>query len=186
MTHFEYLSVAVSIVLSISVAQLVVRLRDVLARDRRYWVHALWVAETLWLHVGVWWGYWQFHALETWNLGVFALVILGPALILFASSTLVTASEDLGPTWEDRFLQIRRWFFAARAGMVLQINVLLWLVSEFPVLYWTRGLGLLRLLGFAAAAYSPSRRVQAAVVVFDCSVVVLVIGIHNFWGPAAP
>ena len=43
MTQFEYVSVAVALVYSFAVARIVSALPAILAPDRRYWVHALWV-----------------------------------------------------------------------------------------------------------------------------------------------
>ena len=58
MDIFEYLSVAISIVLAMGLATLLRALRDVLAPARRYWVHALWVLQVAFLHVQLWWAYW--------------------------------------------------------------------------------------------------------------------------------
>ena len=42
MTQFEYVTVAVSMILALSFARLLGALGHVLAPGRRYWIHALW------------------------------------------------------------------------------------------------------------------------------------------------
>ena len=53
MTHFEYIAVAISIVLSFAVLRLLDALPHVAAREKRYSIQALWVAMLLfwWLSV---------------------------------------------------------------------------------------------------------------------------------------
>jgi hypothetical protein len=70
-TLFEYLSVATSIVLSISAAQLITILRAVLRPGRRYWVHTLWTVLALFGHLVIWWEFWGYRDVASWNLPQF-------------------------------------------------------------------------------------------------------------------
>ena len=51
MTQFEFISVAVSIVLALSMARLLTAVPHFLATGRRYWVHGLWAAVLLSMHL---------------------------------------------------------------------------------------------------------------------------------------
>jgi hypothetical protein len=129
-TLFEYLSVAISIVLSLSAAQLLGNLREVFDPTRRYWVHALWVVQTLWLHVLYWWSMWAYRDIESWNLFSFAFVLVVPALLFLASSALVPSYATSVPSWEDHFFTVRRWYFAARSLLVVFAGLRSWLFLD--------------------------------------------------------
>ena len=111
MTLFEYLSVATSIVLSLSVAQVLGNLRAVFQSGTRYWVHALWTVTVLVLHVLVWWIFWAYRSVESWNLATFALVLLNPGILFVASNTLVNREPNV-KSWAEHYSSIRRPFFA--------------------------------------------------------------------------
>ena len=108
MTLFEYLSVAVSIVLSLSVAQILARIRSVFANGRRYWVHATWTLLTLFTHVMLWWEFWGYHDVERWTLARFFLVLVNPGLLFIASNALVSPDREPDESWEDYFFSNRR------------------------------------------------------------------------------
>ena len=108
MSLFEYLSVAISVMLSLSAAQLFTNLRSVFDPPRRYWVHAVYVAQMLFLHLMNWWGFWGYREIETWNLGSFSFVLLGPALIFVCSSALVAAPTSTESSWEQHFERTRQ------------------------------------------------------------------------------
>ena len=130
MTLFEYLSVAISIVLSLSAAQLLGNLREVFDPARRYWVHALWVLQTLWLHVLYWWSMWAYREVESWNLLSFAFVLLVPALLFMSSSALVPSYATSVSSWDDHFFKVRRWYFAARSLLVVFAGLRSWLLLD--------------------------------------------------------
>ena len=111
MTLFEYLSVAISIVLSLSAAQILVNLRAVLDPARRYWVQILWVVILLYVHLLLWWGFWAYRDVESWNLAMFSLVLLNPGLLFVSSTTLVVDASKSDRNWEQHFFDVRRSFF---------------------------------------------------------------------------
>lgn len=135
MTLFEYLSVAVSIVLSLSAAQILSTLRVVMRADRRYWVHVFWVAFVLYSHLIIWWEFWAFREVS-WTLGTFALVLVNPGLLFVASNTLVYSDTAEDGSWEDHFYAVHRSFFPTYGVLilvsVLRDDVLLGASVEFP------------------------------------------------------
>jgi hypothetical protein len=56
MTLFEYVTVAVSIVLSFGVVRLLDGLRAAALPECRYWVHLAWIPTKLLNHALYWWG----------------------------------------------------------------------------------------------------------------------------------
>ena len=75
MTLFEYLAVAVAVVLSFGAIRLLDGLPHVLARDRRHWVHTIWVVNVLWLHAQFWWVFWSYSGDVAWNYPKFLLAL---------------------------------------------------------------------------------------------------------------
>jgi hypothetical protein len=67
MTLFEYIAVAVSIVLSFGAVHLLDGLPQALDRARSLWPQTLLVINLLWLHVHFWWVFWSYHRVETWK-----------------------------------------------------------------------------------------------------------------------
>jgi hypothetical protein len=178
-TLFEYLSVAVSIVLSLSAAQILVNLRAVFDPARRYWVHALWVVMALFVHLLVWWGFWAYRVVESWNLATFSLVLLNPGILFVASTTLVHNAAKLDRSWEQHFFDIRRSFFVI-FGMIPAGSVLRdWILFDTPVMTWFHLPELLMtaicIVGWASA----NRRIQSILVL--ASMVVLATFTSSIW-----
>ncbi len=97
--------------LSLSVAQVLGNLRAVFHSGTRYWVHALWTVLVLILHLLVWWAFWAYRVVESWNLATFALVLLNPGILFVASNTLVSREPNV-ESWTEHYFAIRRPFFA--------------------------------------------------------------------------
>ena len=179
MTLFEFLSVAISIVLALSAAQLLGNLREVFDPARRYWVHALWVVHLLLVHVVGWWGLWAYRDLESWNLGLFALFLVIPGLIFVCSNTLVASRHGDMTSWEQHFFSVRKWFFVAR-GLIGVVSALRsWLLLGIPMLDLWRLPSLLMLILCAVGFTSTSRRVHGVIVVIG--MIRLILGTGYLW-----
>ena len=121
MTHFEFISVAVSIVLALSAARLLTALPHVLAPGRRYWVHALWSVTLLSMHLGFWWAIWIYREIDPWTFRSFAAVMLTPGLMYLTVSTLVSDSPTSIESWRTHFHTRHRTFFSLYLATVLSI-----------------------------------------------------------------
>ena len=121
MTQFEFISVAVSIVLALSAARLLGALPHLLAPGRRYWVHALWAANLLPMHLGFWWAIWNYREIDPWTFRGFAAVMLTPALLYLAVSTLVSDSPAAIESWRTHFYARHRIFFSLYFAVYLSI-----------------------------------------------------------------
>jgi hypothetical protein len=115
MSAFDYLTVLVSIVLGLAIANVLARLAVVItARERVdfYWPAVAWALWLFFISVQHWWAEWGVRHTTEWNFGTFWLQLLTP-VVLFMLSTLVLPERqddgkiDLG-VWYFRNL---RWFF---------------------------------------------------------------------------
>ena len=133
MTLFEFLSVAISIVLALSAGQLLTNFREIFDPGRRFWTHAMWVVHLLIMHVLVWWSLWAFREVP-WNLATFFLILLPPATLFVCSSTLVPNNASNVTSWKEHFFQVRGWFFAARSLFIVTAGFRSWFLLDKPVL----------------------------------------------------
>lgn len=111
MTQFEFISVAVSIVLALSLARLLTAVPHLLAPGRRYWVHGLWAGTLLPIHLGFWWAMWAYREVDPWTFRGFAAVMLTPTLLYLTVTILVSDDPGSVESWRDRFYARRRAFF---------------------------------------------------------------------------
>jgi hypothetical protein len=121
MTHFEFISVGVSIVLALSAARLLAALPHVLAPGRRYWIQALWCLTLLFAHMDFWWTIWAYREVDPWTFTGFAVVMLTPALLFLTVSTLVSDSPTTIESWRTHFYARRRVFFSLYLATVCSI-----------------------------------------------------------------
>ena len=112
MTQFEFISVAVSIVLALSMARLLSAVPHLLAPDRRYWVACLWAASLLPIHLGFWWAIWAYREVDAWTFRGFAAVMLTPVLLFLTVTILVSDSPGTVESWRERFYSRHRVFFS--------------------------------------------------------------------------
>ena len=162
MTLFEFLTVAISIVLALSAGQLLTNIREVFDPTRRYWVHALWVIHLLFVHVLIWWSFWAYRDVESWNLATFAVALLPPGLVFVCTSTLVPSYASTVASWEAHFFEVRRWFFAARSLFVIFAGFRTWLLLDKPILESPTPVSGPILLLCIAGFLFPDRRFQGA------------------------
>jgi hypothetical protein len=120
-TQFEFISVAVSIVLGLSAARLLTALPHLLAPDRRYWVHALWWLVLLSMHLGFWWAIWVYREIDPWSFRGFVAIMLTPGLLFLAVNALVSDSPGSVQSWRTHYYARHRAFLSLLIATVLSI-----------------------------------------------------------------
>ena len=174
MTLFEFISVAVSIVLALSAGQILLNLREVFDPTRRYWVHAVWVTQVLIIHVLVLWSLWAYRDIQSWNLATF-IIILVPAGILFVmTSALVPNSSSTVTSWESHFFEVRRWYFAARILFIIGAGFRSWFILDKPILESPTPVSLLVAVLCIAGFVIANRRFQSVLAVVTSVLLALV------------
>ena len=113
MTLFEYLTVAISIVLSMSIVRALENVGDVVDPARRDRVHVIWFLAKGFSPALTWWSIWGLHDQTTWNYFAFLLCLTGPVVLFFQITTLTTREPDEVPDWGEHFMAVRRRFFGA-------------------------------------------------------------------------
>lgn len=166
MSTFEFFSVALTFVLGLGVARLLVGGLYVFRNRRRYasdWVPVAWAAIIFLLQIQYWWSIFELEALvEIWTQQIF-LTLLTLTLLLFVAGALVLPSSDEHALDDltDYFQENGRWAMVAvsvySVGTVIA-NWLLFGASPFSVAgLAVVGAALLPIAAFVA----PSRSVRA-------------------------
>jgi hypothetical protein len=113
MTAFDYLSVLISIVLGLAIANVLTRLAGVVTARARvdfYWPPLAWGIWLFFISVQHWWAQWGERYTRTWTFGTFWLAMLVPVDLFLLSSLVLPSSEeklDLG----EWYFRNRAWFF---------------------------------------------------------------------------
>lgn len=111
MSLFEYLTVAISIVLSMSIVRSLEAVGDVLDPARRDRIHLIWFLVKAFEPALVWWSIWGLQDEASWTYPSFLLCLSGPVLLFFQITTLTTREPDDVADWGTHFMAARRRFF---------------------------------------------------------------------------
>jgi hypothetical protein len=108
MSLFEYLAVAISIVLGFSLTHLLGSVPSVFGTSRRYSVHAVFFVFLVLLHPQLWWALWDLHDDSSWTLLTFFYTLMGPALLYLTATSLIPADRSFSERWDVHFESARR------------------------------------------------------------------------------
>jgi hypothetical protein len=167
MSRFEYLSVLVSIVIALGIAEVTISWGRLLQRRREVtfsWLHAYWSLFTLFLMVQLWWGFWNFRTVEVWSFGALLAVVTESITLVLCALLLVPRVQDVDATLDLRrvYADNARPFFLLGASLIAQLTLVDWIILDTPLLDPEN---LSRLPGIAIAlalAWTDDRRLHAA------------------------
>jgi hypothetical protein len=111
MSQFEYVAVAVSLVLSFGAVRILNGLSYVLNGEHRYWVHTLWVLVSLSNFAVSWWAFWAASDVPSWHLGSFLLALTYPGLLYVGAALLIPGDASKVTEWRSHFYEVRRPLF---------------------------------------------------------------------------
>ena len=133
------------------------------------------------VHLGFWWAIWIYREVDPWTFRGFATVMLTPALLYLAASTLVSDSPATVESWRTHFYARHRIFFSLFLATTLSIPF-----RQFTVLgdagapYVEGALGIptliaagLGLLIFPVGIVATSERIHALLVVITAGIFVV-------------
>jgi hypothetical protein len=116
MSAFDYLTVLISIVLGLAIANVLTRVAGVITARQRvdfYWPPVAWAIWLFFISAQHWWAEWGLRHTQQWSFGIFWLQLLTP-VDLFLLSALVLPERDPDGRLDlgEWYFQNRRWFFA--------------------------------------------------------------------------
>lgn len=166
MTIFEYLSVAVSIVLSLAAVRLIGGLPYAATTPQRYWVHLGYVILVSAHIVLVWWNNWAYRKVDDWVFSSFLLFLLVPGTLYFMSATLIPDAPATINSWREHFFKIHRRFFLAYLLLFGLFTLSNWLLLEVPIVHPQRLVHALGVIACILGAFSDSPRLHQVLVFF--------------------
>lgn len=123
MDEFGYLAVILSIILGLSVTQLLQGLSQVInARDRVriYWPAIGWALLLLVIDVQAWWSMFGYRGRHAWTFLQFAILLLETILLyLLAALALPTISAEGTVDLRENYFRHARWFFGSFVAVLL-------------------------------------------------------------------
>jgi hypothetical protein len=165
MTLFEYISVAISIIIALAIAEGLRGLRSALDSSRRYVIHAMWIFIKLANPIFYWWTIWGLKEFpEYWNMGTFTYILIMPSIMYLQLHSLVSSNPDQVKDWREHFSNQRKWFFglntllAAMAGFNFTNLFISAPPNALPIIAYTL-IGVLSIAGFI----SHNRRLHAVI-----------------------
>lgn len=112
MSLFEYLMVMVSIILGLSITQVLRGLSKIARSRKRSVVVTIYAVFLFGLHVQVWWALWDLSVVPEWNFVFFLLLISIPS-VLFATTELLFPMATTAETdWNAHYESVRKWFLS--------------------------------------------------------------------------
>ncbi|NIV18328.1 MAG: hypothetical protein GWN47_07905 [Woeseiaceae bacterium] len=159
MSIFEFLTVAISIVLALGLSLLISSIPHVFDPKKRDWLHSFIFLLLIFSHVVVWWRVWMLNSVSSWNIIQFMILIGSPLSLYLAATALVSTTPHRIDDWKAYFSDRSQWFFAAFAATIffgiLRSYYILGVMPE----WW----GFLALAVNSGAALSKSREIHIAV-----------------------
>jgi hypothetical protein len=122
-THFEYISVALSIVLALSIARCLDAVAAAFDPRRRYWVHFTWLMVKLANPIVFWWSMWEFRESQDWTFFSFLRAMLVVGTLYLQVNTLVTTRPDSVSDWRSHYYTKHRLFFGANIFLLCQLFI---------------------------------------------------------------
>ena len=184
MTLFEYLSVAVSILLSMGMVHILSRIKGVLEGGRSYWIHTIHVWLILLLHPVYWWMFWGYRDVA-WTLPFFLLALVPPSMICILATSLVPSDASAIASWRDHYFRIHRSFFALYAAFVVVVVAQTVLLRGDPILNPGRYFQSTLVALFIAATLSSRVRVHAVVALVVIAITIVSSG-TTLLSPVSP
>lgn len=161
MTIFEYLMVMVSIILGLSITQVLRGLSKIARSSQRSGVAATYGVFLFALHVQTWWALWDLSAVPEWNFVFFLLLISIPS-VLFATSELLFPMATTAQTdWNAHYESVRKWFLSVLALWTVLALVETRIFLGVPLTHPYRIVQLSILSLVFAGLFLPARRAQS-------------------------
>ncbi len=114
MNIYEYVAVLTSIVIGLSITQLLYGLARIVQhpdRERVYWIHLVWAGYMFF--TVIWWWWWQIalSSVSVWSLSLYLYVTCFAVILYFICALLFPDHMGDYDGYRDYFLSRRRWFF---------------------------------------------------------------------------
>jgi hypothetical protein len=158
---FEFLLITVSIVLGLSIAELLAGVGRLLRGDLQWGkLHSLWVLIIFQVQVQLAWGIWGLQGREAWRYPEFILMLLAPAILYMAAAVLFPQSGEVPA--DEYLIGRRRPLFLLMAAYVVQTGFMATLLMGEDPLWAPTVSRAVATTAFVVLAVTDDRRVHWA------------------------
>lgn len=105
---FEYVSVLISIILGMGIAQLITGIANIILRwdhVKMYWPHMIIILLVFVLHIQDWWATYELRTFSSWRLPTFLFIILYPVNLYFLARILFPVR------WSGKDIDLKQFYF---------------------------------------------------------------------------
>ena len=180
MSIFEYLMVMVAIVLGLGATQLLRGLGKIVSGSRRFAPVTLWAVTLFYVHIQVWWGFWDMSAVTEWNHFGFTFMLLVPCSLFAATELLVPLSSSPDTDWAAHFMRMRKWFFGAMVTFEVIALLSTWAILDVPLTHPYRITQGITLLAVVFGLVTSNRRAHTWIVLTYLGILVAGQALYRF------
>jgi hypothetical protein len=123
MESFNYLSVLISIILGLAIAQVLQGVRGLILTRKKvklYTPTVIWTAMSLLIAIQGWWAAFSMHEQASWNfLGLLIIVLQAVSVYMVAALVLPDPKGESVVDLREHYFAHRHWFFGAVLGSVV-------------------------------------------------------------------
>ncbi|MFC1575103.1 hypothetical protein ACFL5A_00450 [Gemmatimonadota bacterium] len=112
MNRFEFVMVAVGIMLGLSLTQALRGLGRVVRSPSRYSALTVWLVVLFFQHLQLWWSLWDLTFVSWWTMGSFLLVTLVPCSLFAATDALAPVALPPDLDAREHFHRVSPWFYS--------------------------------------------------------------------------
>jgi hypothetical protein len=131
---FEFISILVSIILGLGIAQLLSAIADLLYHIKKlktYWPHTIWVGFIFFLHIQDWFITYQLKTLQEWSLLQLSFVLMYPIMLFLIAKMLLPTNHteelfNMKVFYDDQYRMI---FILMAISVVFSIVFNVWLLQ---------------------------------------------------------
>lgn len=163
MSIFEYLMVMVSIILGLSLAQVLRGLSKIARSQKGSVVVTIYGVFLFSAHVQVWWAFWDLSVVPEWNFVYFFLLILVPSGLFACTELLFPMATTAETNWNTHYESVRKWFLSVLALWVVLAAVQTRIFLGLPLAHPYRIIQISVLGLTLAGIVLPGRRAQTLI-----------------------
>ena len=171
MTIFEFLTVAVSIVLALGLSKLISSIPFVFGSRKRDWLHMLIFVLAVLSHIILWWRIWLLNDVTDWNILQFTLLMGSPLSLYLAATALVSGAPEQVSDWKIHLADQSHWVFSAIAAVIGFGLLRSYFISGSTPAWWS----FLAFALFVGAAFSNRRVIHIVVIILSLSYIGLLL-----------
>ena len=185
MDEFGYLSVIISVILGLSIAQLLQGISQVInARDRvcLYWPTMGWAILFLLVDIQAWWAMFGYRNLHTWTFVQFTVVLVEAILLYLLAAIVFPSIPDEGEIDLRRnYFRHAGWFFGFLVVLLLDSLLKTFVISGSLPGKTDLGFHLFWITTASIAAVTRNERYHQAFVCLSLAMFITYIGLFFRW-----